>query len=177
MGNTKNHRHNKNKQTKKYKKRLGGGFYEDAAKDLFEEWDADNSETLNETEYNNIKTKRMPYLPDFRDVDTDPNSKGIDLNEFTAAFIFTSFAQAKTLSENNYKNLQKSLPKFNNVPFSDMDKDNSGSIEFDEFLAAYKKSGGGRRRRKRSTRNKRKSNKKRRTVKRRKSAKRSRRRK
>ena len=176
MVNTKNHRrNNKKRQTKKYKR--GGGFYEDAAKDSFEEWDADNSETLNKTEYNNIKTQRMPYLPDFDDVAGDDNE--VDLNEFTAAFIFTSFAQAKKLSVNNYKNLQESLPdKFDSVEYGQVDKDGNG-IDFKEFLTAYNnaKQSGGRRRRKRSTRNKRKTNKKRRTVKRRKSAKKSHRRK
>ncbi|MAD12730.1 MAG: hypothetical protein CMC04_08425 [Flavobacteriaceae bacterium] len=108
---------------------------------------------------------------------SDGNST--DLNaEAETLFKQLDTSKDEKLNRDEYANLQGLLPGAAKIPYEQVDPNNDG-IDFNEFLAAYKKSptGGRRRRRKRSTRNKRKTNKKRRTVKRRKSAKRSHRRK
>jgi hypothetical protein len=133
---------------------------------------------IDSTEYANLQkllpgADKLPKMPEFSDVAQGDDK--IEFHEFLPLYLFIMADKDKggTLDENEYRAVK--LP---NMPeFGDVDGDKSGSIDFKEFLAAYKPPTGGRRRRKRSTRNKRKSNKKRRTVKRRKSAKRSRRRK
>ena len=172
MGNTKNHRRNKNKQTKKCK-RVGGGLTEDVA-DAAVAFDTadkngDGNGTLDEGEYNQAKLSNMLDFKTVGGVD-----KVVDKNEFIAAYLFAKADtdNSGTLEEGEYNRVKLSnMLDFKTV--AGVDK----KVDFDEFLQAYKSTTGGRRRRKRSTRNKRKTNKKRRTVKRRKSAKRSHRRK
>jgi hypothetical protein len=135
---------------------------------------------IDSTEYNKVKeilpgAAKIPYEQ------VDKNGNGIEFDEFLPLYYFARVNADgdDTLSADEYGKAKLMLENMKKMPdFGEVDADQSGTINFNEFLAAYNKPlTGGRRRRKRSTRNKRKSNKKRRTVKRRKSAKRSRRRK
>jgi Ca2+-binding EF-hand superfamily protein len=174
MGHHTKNRNRGNKRQTKRCKRVGGGLKEDA-RAAFKKADKDNGGDLDQGEYDAARGD-IPNMPEFRVVDAD-KSGSVDEVEFTAAYLFAMADKNGDgdLSQSEYDATFANIP---NMPkFGDVDKDTSGSVDFKEFLAAYKTLRGGRRRRKRSTRNKRKSNKKRRTVKRRKSAKRSHRRK
>ena len=193
----KNHKRRNNKKRPTKKCNRGGGLWDTInsftgkssdgnstdlnaeAETLFKQLDTSKDEKLNRDEYANLQgllpgAAKIPYEQ------VDPNNDGIDFNEFLPLYYFAKVNADgdKTLNRDEYANLQGLLPGAAKIPYEQVDPNNDG-IDFNEFLAAYKKSptGGRRRRRKRSTRNKRKTNKKRRTVKRRKSAKRSHRRK
>ena len=134
----------------------------------------------NGDEYKEVKlmlpgAAKIPYEQ------VDKNGNGIEFDEFLPLYYFAKVNEPDdTLSADEYGKAKLMLENMKKMPdFGEVDGDNSGTIDFKEFLTAYNnaKQSGGRRRRKRSTRNKRKTNKKRRTVKRRKSAKRSHRRK